>query len=314
MYYPQTISVNNTKIELEWSNRLKIPAKVVSKDGHVVFVVSKTNITSMYELNHFILALFETKKVYITDCGKINIRGKRLGLGGFSTIYECVNDPSVIFKVSKSNRGLKEEIYAYTMLEKAQKKFIPEYKGCIGDECIIIGRYDTDLLSVMTTLKQDAICSIVVNIIRCLQCIHSLGFVHCDIKPGNILLDKEGNAVLGDLGLARQYTTSRRLVDKNNKRYGTLTYLSGDVHARVLPTRRSDMESLGWTIVELFGGKLPWRGLKYINTIETLKREVDVTIFDDRVASYLLLVRATGYNDEPKYNEMLKIFAKDKPS
>lgn len=315
MYHPQTISVNNTPIEIVWSNRmLKIPAKVVAKKGRVVFVMSKSIISSIEDINQVISDLFEMKKVYITDCGKLHIRGKRIGSGGFSTIYECLDDPSVIIKTCKNQQGLKEEIYAYTMLEKAQQKFIPEFRGCIGEECIIIGRYANDLLSIMNKIDRERICSIIIDVIKCLRFIHSMGFVHCDIKPGNILLDNSGHAVLGDLGLARQYCKGRKIQDKKNKRYGTLTYMSCDVHSKVLPSRRSDMESLGWMIIELLGGNLPWKGIRDIDKVESMKKEVTLTDFDELSASYLSLVRSTGYNDEPNYNDMINIFIKDKPS
>ena len=316
MYHPQTISVNNTSIEIEWSSRMsKIPAKVVSKKGRVIFVLSKSIVTSLEEINRVISDLFESKKVYITDCGQLHIRGKRLGSGGFSTIFECVDDQSVVIKTCKNHQSLKEEIYAYSMMEMAQNSAIPEFKGCVGDECIILERYETDLFSMMNKLDQDNLCSIVIDVIHCLRFIHSLGFVHCDVKPGNILLSG-GRAVLGDLGLAKKYQHGRRIPDKKNKRFGTLAYMSLDVHARILPTRRSDMESLGWVIVELFGGKLPWRGIRDIDTVETMKKEFQKELqpFDKKVEAYLSIVRSIGYNDEPKYTEMIEIFAKDKPS
>jgi serine/threonine protein kinase len=308
MYHPQTISVNNTSIEIEWSARmLKVPAKVVAKKGRVVFVLSKSMITSIDEISQVVSDLFETKKVYITDCGKLHIRGKKIGSGGFSTIYECLDDTSLVIKVCKNHQGLKEEIFAYRMMEKAHQKFIPEFKGCVGDECILISRYETDLFSLINKIPQEKICSIIVDVIQCLRFIHSIGFVHCDIKPGNILLGMDGHAVLGDLGLARQYVKGRRYPDKKNKRYGTLTYMSGDIHAKALPTRRSDMESLGWMIVELFGGQLPWKGLRDIETVGLMKKEFQTDI-DERVISYLSLVQSLGYNDEPKYHEMIKLF------
>ena len=57
------------------------------------------------------------------------------------------------------------------------------------------------------------------QIMLALRDIHSLGIVHCDIKPSNILITKEG-AKLFDFGLARQVGVE----DFKIKRFGTKCY------------------------------------------------------------------------------------------
>lgn len=51
------------------------------------------------------------------------------------------------------------------------------------------------------------------DVIRILEDLHSHGYIHCDIKPFNILLDeratKEPNAYLIDFGIARRYLDSK---------------------------------------------------------------------------------------------------------
>jgi tetratricopeptide (TPR) repeat protein len=90
---------------------------------------------------------------------------------------------------------------------------------------------------------------------------HSLGFVHRDVKPGNILLD-ERQALLADFGIARAMTelAGDRLSDSGLV-IGTPEYMSpeqGAAHGRV--DARSDIYSLGCVLYEMLSGEPPFTG------------------------------------------------------
>lgn len=94
---------------------------------------------------------------------------------------------------------------------------------------------------------------------------HSSGVIHRDIKPGNIMLDRNGNSFLMDFGLAwlRRGQRGHKLAT----RAGTSRYLPPEVFQEERD-ERSDIYSLGLSLLELVTGRKPWGHIDH----ETLKK------------------------------------------
>jgi eukaryotic-like serine/threonine-protein kinase len=84
---------------------------------------------------------------------------------------------------------------------------------------------------------------------------HRNGFLHRDICPRNIMVDREGAVKLIDLGLAIPY---RPEFCRPGNRTGTTNYLAPELIKRQVTDHRVDMFALGVTAYELFTGDLPW--------------------------------------------------------
>jgi len=86
---------------------------------------------------------------------------------------------------------------------------------------------------------------------------HQEGVIHRDLKPGNVLLDENGNAYLSDFGIAR-------VLDSNltgSAIIGTPAYMSPE-QANGLPLdARSDIYSLGVVLYELVTGREPFEAV-----------------------------------------------------
>ncbi|MFV2069123.1 MAG: protein kinase, partial [Pirellulales bacterium] len=105
-----------------------------------------------------------------------------------------------------------------------------------------------------------------------LQYAHSQGIVHRDIKPGNILVDRQGVVKLLDLGLARIGNVASEPgsddLTRSGQTMGTVDYMAPE-QARSSRTadHRADIYSLGCTWYFLLTGGPPYRG---DNPVETL--------------------------------------------
>lgn len=82
---------------------------------------------------------------------------------------------------------------------------------------------------------------------------HQHGFIHCDIKPRNILLELAGSALITDFGLAL------RLGSPASEAGGTPAYMSPEQATGGSLDRRSDIFSLGLVLYELLTGARPYQ-------------------------------------------------------
>jgi serine/threonine protein kinase len=92
-----------------------------------------------------------------------------------------------------------------------------------------------------------------------LQYAHAHELIHRDVKPENILLERDGGILLSDFGLAvlSPSSQSTRLIDKA----GTITYMAPE-QIEGKPSRGSDQYALGVVVYEWLCGSLPFTGLE----------------------------------------------------
>lgn len=94
---------------------------------------------------------------------------------------------------------------------------------------------------------------------RGLGYMHEQGWIHCDVKPDNFLLDTEGNVKLIDFSIAqRKRTGLSKFFGGSSKIQGTRSYMSPEqIRGQVLDDR-ADIYSYGCLMYELISGKLPY--------------------------------------------------------
>ncbi len=116
-----------------------------------------------------------------------------------------------------------------------------------------------------------------------LQYAHDRGIVHRDVKPSNILLDDQGNALLSDFGLARIDEPGASLT--GSMMVGTPAFMSPEQVRGDKAGPLSDQYSLGVILYLLTTGRLPFDGevpiavaLKQINEPMPLVREVSPNV------------------------------------
>ncbi len=87
---------------------------------------------------------------------------------------------------------------------------------------------------------------------------HSKGIVHRDLKPGNVWLDEDGAAKIGDFGLAIATDRSRLTVEK--VMVGTVNYMPPEQATGGEVTAKADLYSLGAMLYEMCTGRVPFMG------------------------------------------------------
>ncbi|HEY2395605.1 MAG TPA: serine/threonine-protein kinase [Rudaea sp.] len=86
---------------------------------------------------------------------------------------------------------------------------------------------------------------------------HEMGFVHRDVKPGNILFRTNGSAVLADFGIAKAIKSVSTMTMAGNA-IGTPDYMSPEQAQANLVDGRTDLYSLGAVLFEMLTGSKPY--------------------------------------------------------
>jgi serine/threonine protein kinase len=173
-----------------------------------------------------------------------------------------------------------------------------------------------------------------IEAVNVLETIHTLGILHRDIKPDNLMIkERSRNAnqlYVIDFGLSKWFLDSsgNHIKEKTTKTMvGTIKYSSINVHNGIEPSRRDDLESLCYTFMSLYGKELMWvnvcEELKRIDEtdetqepkkklvcekIKTLKLE-DTLFFElpEEFRTIVFYVRNLSFEEKPNYNYIINV-------
>lgn len=104
-------------------------------------------------------------------------------------------------------------------------------------------------------LNESLVAGYVVKILEGLDYLHQSGVVHCDLKAANILTTKTGNVKLADFGVSlNMRAMEREMTDVA----GTPNWMAPEVIELKGASPKSDIWSLGCTVIELLTGRPPY--------------------------------------------------------
>ncbi|NXE99618.1 VRK3 kinase, partial [Menura novaehollandiae] len=193
-------------------------------------------------------------------------------------------------------------------------------------------------------LREKAAFQIAVRLLDCLEYIHEKEYVHGDITAENIYLNPADLAqvTLAGYGFAFRYCPGGKHVARREgsrtPHEGTVEFISLDSHKGAGPSRRSDLESLGYCLLKWLCGILPWSDeLDNVETVvERKERQEKSPIFwgmlsrkqyrkdvrcllqlcfrqrsiPDALESYLEQVMALEYEEKPDYEALRQLFGR----
>ncbi|NXE47256.1 VRK2 kinase, partial [Casuarius casuarius] len=290
--------------------------------------------------------------------GKAWRLGSQIGQGGFGLIYLAspqthvpVEDDAVhVIKVEYLENGplfselkfyqraaKQEHIRKWMTLKKIKCLGIPvfwgsglaEYKGK-SYRFMVMERLGEDLQRIFedsgSRFKKETVLQLGARMLDTLEYIHENEYVHGDIKAANLLLGYTNphEVYLADYGLSYRYCPNG-----NHKQYqenprkghnGTIEFTSLDAHKGVAPSRRGDLEILGYCMLQWLCGKLPWeQNLKDPVAVQTAKTKLmdelphSVMELDSsgskcsEISKFLACVYGLAYDEKPKYQVLKKM-------
>ncbi|KAL0463997.1 UNVERIFIED_CONTAM: Mitogen-activated protein kinase kinase kinase [Sesamum latifolium] len=217
------------------------------------------------------------------------LRGSMIGRGGFGCVYlATLKNPRSKYSYFPSVMAVKSAEVSVSGSIQKEREVLSNVKGCsdiircFGEETTMGGNgamvYNLLLEygsggTLADRIKKaggDGLPEFEVKvfarcILRGLNHIHGKGYVHCDLKPDNILLVPDARnkgfiefrAKIGDFGLAKRAKQSKK---RKLEAYwgGTPMYLSPEAVMDNVQEPPSDIWALGCVVLEMLTGKPPW--------------------------------------------------------
>ncbi|KAK5881989.1 hypothetical protein CesoFtcFv8_020624 [Champsocephalus esox] len=297
----------------------------------------------------------------LTDSEKKKWRlGKTIGQGGCGLIClasrdvdrPVAADTDFVIKLEYHENGpLFSELKFYQRAAKAEsmqkwKKIrklgflgIPTYWGSglaeykdLRYRFMVMDRLGSDLQKMLEhsggQLKKATVLQLGRGLVDILEYIHENEYVHADIKAANLMLgcrDPE-QVYLADYGLSYRYCPDgvHKEYKENPKKghNGTIEYTSIDAHKGLAPSRRGDLQILGFCLLHWLCGSLPWEKLLRNPTqVQEAKARLMDNLPDSvlelsvrgastgEVEAFLSYVKTLDYQEKPNYKHLKVLLA-----
>ncbi|KAG2186391.1 hypothetical protein INT43_002829, partial [Umbelopsis isabellina] len=197
--------------------------------------------------------------------------GNCIGKGQFGVVYRALNiDTGHLYAIKRIKIELQEGVDQEMMQEVELLKSmdhpnVVKYIGCVRTkkflDVILEFVESGSLLSTLKsfgTFSENLVAAYTVKILLGLSYLHAKEVVHCDLKAANILATKTGSVKLTDFGVSLNLKLKQ--VD-NGEPVGTPNWMAPEIIELQGASVKSDIWSLGCTIIELYSGKPPYSDL-----------------------------------------------------
>ena len=259
---------------------------------------------------------------------------KHLCKGAFCDIYAGINiltKEKVAIKVEeryKMDKNLETECYFLFSLKGLGIPKVISFGHNKEYDILVMPLLGKSLHEIQSTknfnFEFKDICLMAIQMIERIQWVHSQKIIHRDIKPDNFLigLDDPNIIYLIDFGLSKKYRSSitgnHIKCTRIKKFVGSLRYASINALRLREQSRRDDLESIGYMLIYLIKGKLPWDNIKIDNKrtsylkFSQYKKNISPELLcnnlPEEFLDYVKYVRNLNFEDEPDYNYLKSLF------
>jgi serine/threonine protein kinase len=256
---------------------------------------------------------------------------EQLGKGSFGTVYaavDTVTNTPVAVKVESVNTKhpmLHYEWKALRLLAGDDNR-VPAVFAFFTEgrnRYLVMERLGKSLESLFTECGRrfslKTVMQVAIQLIQRLYGIHKSNLLHRDIKPDNFLITESNTIHVVDFGMAKRYrdpTTHIHIPYREGKRLvGTPRYTSINCHLGLEQSRRDDLEALGYVLIYLYKGRLPWQGVQGPNRNDKImQRKLSTAIaalcegMPVAFLRYFEYVRMLRFADKPDYDHLVRLF------
>ncbi|MGC9027958.1 MAG: serine/threonine-protein kinase [bacterium] len=226
-----------------------------------------------------------------------------LGRGGMGVVYKAKDRQTsrlIAIKVLHPHIAIDQEYVqrfyheAKAALKLSNKYIVPtlSIEEDHGIHYIVMGYVEgrpgeetlSKLIQKRGVLDEEYAKKIIQQICEGLKVAHEQGVIHRDIKSQNIIIDKEGNALITDFGIAKLAGATK--LTKTGQVLGTPEYASPEqIQGKKDIDQRSDIYSLGVVMYEMLTGKVPFTadtpiavGIKHLSDAPESPRQINSSI------------------------------------
>jgi len=213
---------------------MELIGKILAGRYEIIEVVGKGGMATVYKARDNLLNRYVAVKVLKDEYAKDEVFVKRFRTEAQSAASLIHPNIVSVFDVGEDN-GIN-----YIVMELLDSKTLKDYieeKGPLSSEL---------------TLK------IAAQVASALEAAHKAHIVHRDIKPQNIMLNKNLVAKVTDFGIAKVTNTSTATITSFGKTMGSVHYFSPEHAKGGYTDAKSDLYSLGVVMYEMATGKLPF--------------------------------------------------------
>lgn len=263
-----------------------------------------------------------------TTISEYVIQGK-IGQGGFGSVFlvkKKDTDQKYAMKFEYTNsphQTLFNEIRVLYALRDS--KYFPKMidDGVYGDYYYCVMDLRGPSLSKVRKeidgkkMSYETVLAVALEMLNAIEELHSKGYVHCDIKPSNFLLNLNSDTLVSlvDFGLSEYYLNPRtkkiRKYEKHSHFTGTYLYSSVNIHKRKTYAPRDDLISWFYSVVELLKGELPWSNVIDKSMIQKKKEKTSIfKLCSDLPTNFYKIwfyINSLKYSKTPNYNIIRKL-------